>query len=189
MYTEKEMPIFLNKFISSFNAYLQQPNQNLLLLNNSSSAPLFCIIPANHLCMLSHFRSVRLFVTLWTSALQAPQSIRFSRQEYWRVLPCPPPGDLPYPVIEPAAPAAPALREDSSLISLLEYTCLKQHIQEFKKHIYITLISIYSFCFAYCIYWINIFLICCRLFLNQNKDNIYSKIAFQSTVISNIQLQ
>ena len=117
MYTEKEMPIFLNKFISSFNAYLQQPNQNLLLLNNSSSAPLFCIIPANHLCMLSHFRSVRLFVTLWTSALQAPQSIRFSRQEYWRVLPCPPPGDLPYPVIEPAAPAAPALREDSSLIS------------------------------------------------------------------------
>ena len=32
--------------------------------------------------MLSHFRSVWLFVPLWTAALQAPQSMGFSRQEY-----------------------------------------------------------------------------------------------------------
>ena len=29
----------------------------------------------------------------------------FSRQEYWSGLPCPPPGDLPNPGIEPRAPA------------------------------------------------------------------------------------
>ena len=33
--------------------------------------------------MLSHFSHVRIFVTLWTVALQAPLSIEFSRQEYW----------------------------------------------------------------------------------------------------------
>ena len=29
----------------------------------------------------------------------------FSRQEYWSGLPCPPPGDVPGPVIEPGSPA------------------------------------------------------------------------------------
>ena len=32
-------------------------------------------------------------------AHQAPLSMGFSRQEYWRELPCPPPEDLPYPRI------------------------------------------------------------------------------------------
>ena len=35
----------------------------------------------------------------------------FSRQEYWSELPCPPPGDLPHPGIEPVAPVVPALQE------------------------------------------------------------------------------
>ena len=38
-------------------------------------------------------------------ALQAPLSMGFSRQEYWSRLPCPPPGDLPEPGIEPVSPA------------------------------------------------------------------------------------
>ena len=33
-------------------------------------------------CMLSHFSRVRLFVTLWTVACQAPLSMGFSRQKY-----------------------------------------------------------------------------------------------------------
>ena len=33
----------------------------------------------------------------------------FSRQEYWRGLPFPPPGDLPYPGIEPKSLTSPAL--------------------------------------------------------------------------------
>ena len=33
----------------------------------------------------------------------------FSRQEYWSGLPCPPPGDLPNPGIEPVSLTSPAL--------------------------------------------------------------------------------
>ena len=52
-------------------------------------------------CVLSHFSHVRFFVTLWTVARQATLSMGLSRQEYWSGLPCPPPGDLPDPGIEP----------------------------------------------------------------------------------------
>ena len=40
---------------------------------------------------------------------QAPLSMGFSRQEYWIELPCPSPGDLPDPGIEPMSLASPAL--------------------------------------------------------------------------------
>ena len=40
---------------------------------------------------------------LWPT--QAPPSMRFSRQEYWRGLPFPSPGDLPDPGIEYSSPA------------------------------------------------------------------------------------
>ena len=60
-------------------------------------------------CMQSHFSRVRLFVTLWTVACQVPLSMGFSRQEYWRGLPCPPSGDLPDPGIEPVSLVSPAL--------------------------------------------------------------------------------
>ena len=50
--------------------------------------------------VLSYLIRVRLFATLWTVADQASLSMRFSRQEYWSGLPCPPPGDLPDPGIE-----------------------------------------------------------------------------------------
>ena len=39
------------------------------------------------------------------SAHQAPQSIGFSRQEYWSELPFPSSGDLPHPGIKPGSPA------------------------------------------------------------------------------------
>ena len=48
---------------------------------------------------------VRLIVTLWTVAYQTPQSVEFSRQEYWSGFPFPSPGDLPNPGIEPGSPA------------------------------------------------------------------------------------
>ena len=65
-------------------------------------------------CMLS---AVQLFVTLWTAVHQAPLSMGFSRQEYWRELPCPPPGDLPKAGIKPASLVEPALQADSLLLS------------------------------------------------------------------------
>ena len=40
-----------------------------------------------------------------TVARQVPLSLGFSRQEAWRRLPFPPPGDLPDPGIEPVSPA------------------------------------------------------------------------------------
>ena len=59
--------------------------------------------------MLSHFSCAQLFVTLWTTAHQAPWSMEFSKQEYWSGLPWPPPGDLPYPGFQPASLMSPAL--------------------------------------------------------------------------------
>ena len=41
--------------------------------------------------------------TPWTVARKTPLSMGFSRQECWSGLPCPPPGDLPNPGIEPAS--------------------------------------------------------------------------------------
>ena len=63
---------------------------------------------------------VRLFATPWTVAYQAPQSMEFSRQEYWSGLPNPSPGDLPKPGIEPRSPALQA----DTLPSEPPITCL-----------------------------------------------------------------
>ena len=52
---------------------------------------------------------IQLFANPWAVACQAPLFTEFPRQEYWSGLPCPPPGDLPDPGIEPASPALPAL--------------------------------------------------------------------------------
>ena len=60
---------------------------------------------------------VRPSVTPWTAAHQGPLSMRFSRQEYWNELPCPPPGDLPNRGIKLVSPAALALLVDSLLLS------------------------------------------------------------------------
>ena len=49
------------------------------------------------------------FAILWTVVHQAPLSMGFSRQEHWNGLPCPPPGDLPNPGIEPISLMPPAL--------------------------------------------------------------------------------
>ena len=49
------------------------------------------------ICAQLHSRvCVRLFLTLCTVACQTPPSTGFSKQEYWRGLPCPPPG-CPFP--------------------------------------------------------------------------------------------
>ena len=43
--------------------------------------------------------------------------MRFSRQEYWSALPCPPPGDHPNPGIKPRSPASSALQAVSLALS------------------------------------------------------------------------
>ena len=44
-------------------------------------------------------------LTSWMLALQAPLSMKFSRQEYWSGFPFPPPPDLRNPGIQPRFPA------------------------------------------------------------------------------------
>ena len=58
---------------------------------------------------------VRLFVTPWTVAYQAPQFMEFSRHEYWSGLPFPSPVDLPDPGIKPGSPT---LQADTLLSEL-----------------------------------------------------------------------
>ena len=55
--------------------------------------PSWCFPWLYHCC-------VRLFVTPWTLAHQAPLFMEFSRQEYWSGLPCSSPGELPDPGIK-----------------------------------------------------------------------------------------
>ena len=57
-------------------------------------------------CGFSH---AQLCVTPWTVALQAPLSVGFSGQEHWSGFPCPPPGHLPDPGVQPASLRSPAL--------------------------------------------------------------------------------
>ena len=92
----------------------------------------FTLIPSDHFlflceffiqgCLLSlclHAQYLQSCPTLWGPTVnhQAPQSMGFSRQEYWSGLPCPPPGDLPDSGTEPASPASPAMQADSLPLS------------------------------------------------------------------------
>ena len=53
--------------------------------------------------VLSRFSRVHLSATLWAGAHQPSLSMGFFRKEYWSGWPCPPPGDLPDPGIEPVS--------------------------------------------------------------------------------------
>ena len=62
----------------------------------------------NFLCnafsVFSRSSCVQLFATPWMVAHQIPLSMGLFRQEYWRGLPFPSPGDLPDPRTEPVSP-------------------------------------------------------------------------------------
>ena len=64
--------------------------------------------PLINVAVVQLLRCVQLLVTPRTAARQAPLFMGFSRQEYWSEVPCPPPGDLPHPGIEPVSPLSPA---------------------------------------------------------------------------------
>ena len=66
--------------------------------------------------MLSY---ILLFAIPWTVAHQAPLSMGFSSQEFWRGLPFPPPGDLPDAGIKVVSLAFLALQADSLPLSHL----------------------------------------------------------------------
>ena len=75
---------------------------------NPTSVYCVCVCTLSSYSVMSDF-----FVTLWTVARQAALSVGFYRQEYWSGLPCPPPGDLPHPGMEPMSSVSPSLQADS----------------------------------------------------------------------------
>ena len=75
-------------------------------------------------CWLS---CVRLFVTPWTVAHQAPLSMEFSRQEYWSGKQFPSPGDLPDSGIKPRSPA---LQAGSLLTVMREAQIGKEKVKQ-----------------------------------------------------------
>ena len=80
---------------------------------SGSSGSWMCVFPSvkSILCLIT--QSCPTLCDPMDIALQAPLSMGFSRQEYWsRCVPCPPPGDLSNPGIEPRSPA---LQADSLL--------------------------------------------------------------------------
>ena len=79
--------------------------------------PIFivCVYVCVYECVLS--RVLLFAANLWAVAHQAPLSMEFSMQEYWRGLPCPLPVDLPNPGIESMSLTSPALADRFSITS------------------------------------------------------------------------
>ena len=75
--------------LSSLHAKLQQPFGKSFALFTRKKKHLWA--SATLLLLLSRFSCVRLCVTPWTAAHQAPLSLGFSRQEHWSGLPFPSP--------------------------------------------------------------------------------------------------
>ena len=127
--------------LQTLTVLIKSTSSSKIYLNHSSVCVCLCIQAINNpnniivcVCVQS-LSCVQLFVTLWTVILQAPLSMKFSRQEYWSELPCLPPGDLPDPGIKPASPVSFELQVESLPLSHQEspitlwYTKLNGNIQ------------------------------------------------------------
>ena len=79
----------------------EYPAQRPLQINSDLICHLLWSYPSVSISVFLVTQLCLTFVTPWTVAYQARLSMGFSRQEYWGGLPCPPPGDLPNPGIEP----------------------------------------------------------------------------------------
>ena len=87
---------------------LECQEESLSVKQDLSLQLIYALVYLTCLCdqLLSH---VRLFAFPRTIDCKAPPPKEFSRQEYWSGLPCPPPGNLSDPGIEPISFMSPAL--------------------------------------------------------------------------------
>ena len=84
--------------------YVDIPNSQFLILfilDHPKHLIVLCLVTQSCLSLQPHGQR----------SLVDYSPLGFSRQEYWSGLPCPPPGDLPNPGIEPRSPT---LQADSS---------------------------------------------------------------------------
>ena len=69
-----------------------------------------CVCVVCVMCVCTYQLScIRLFVTPWSVAGQAPLSMGFPREEYWSGLPFPTSGELSNPEIKSTSPASPTV--------------------------------------------------------------------------------
>ena len=101
--------------------FLRVPVANISFISKEVSSAMWKLLLAPFTGQGSHFPSLNSHVCCCCLVVQscpifcdpmdcsplsmAPLSMGFSRQEYWSGLPCPSPGDLPDPGIEPESPA------------------------------------------------------------------------------------
>ena len=100
-----EGSIFSSCFPNQFTCYFTVKKLDIHLLTLVLCMCVCVCVLVTQLCLI-------LCDPLRTIAHQAPLSMELSRQEYWSGLPCPSPGDLSDPGIEPGSPA---LQADSLL--------------------------------------------------------------------------
>ena len=90
--------------------WLQRPACILVqVLRVTGEFPALALTNLACVCVCSVAQSCLTLETPWTTALQAPLSMGFPRQEYWSGLPFPSTGDLPSPGIKLKSVASPAL--------------------------------------------------------------------------------
>ena len=88
--------------------------------------------------MLSHLKSNQTLCDPVDCSLPGFSVHGVSRQEYWSGLPCPPPGDLTDPGIEPTFPVASVLQVDSLPLSHQEAQVPSvDSVKHILKYIYI----------------------------------------------------
>ena len=110
------LPVIINLWISVLQLRIKTFRINNLWSSIQLKSPLFSdsfhrLLWVSELCKgffeNIHYRACvlsRAVMTPWTVAHQTPLSMGFSRQEYWRGLPCPTPEDLPGPGIKARSP-------------------------------------------------------------------------------------
>ena len=132
--------------------------------------------------VLCHFRHVQLFATLWTVAHQDLLSMGFSKQQYWSGLPCPPPGNLPDPGIEPIFLMSPALA--GGFFTLVppgkpRWECVHRSNANIAPF-YTRDLIIFRFWDEYS-YFKTPFLFCCAMLIERKRNLFEDQIIFQYT--------
>ena len=100
----------------------------------SVSPALACRFFIAETCKWKSLSCVWRFATPRTVAYQAPQSMGFSRQEYWSGLPFPSPGDLPDPGIKPRSPTLQGDALPSEPPGKIMLKILRARLQQYVNH-------------------------------------------------------
>ena len=85
------MLIFMRMPFKIYDSFLELSTEYSIIIILVKSYIYLKVLLLLLLLLLSHFSRVRLCVTPWTAAHQAPLSTEFSRQEYWSAMPFPSP--------------------------------------------------------------------------------------------------